>query len=40
MRLWFTSNDVQERISAWPKNWREQAEAAYAVAYDRVEKRQ
>ena len=40
LKLWYTSTEVVERIGAWPKQWRENAEAHYNAAYDRIEKRQ
>lgn len=40
LRLWYTSQEVCERVGAWPSQWRENAEAHYNAAYDRIERAQ
>lgn len=37
LKIWFASQEVTERIYAWPSAWRENAQSAYDQAHDRIE---
>lgn len=34
LRIWYTSEDVMQRVAAWPAPWRDAAEDAYDAAFD------